>query len=1101
MKHFFFLLSLASFFLVLAPDASAQNVGIGTPSPTQALDVNGNLRIRGLSGSDVRLPRIMADGTLQVSGPVPATATLTQPAALGTVATGRYPAGVAVAGAYAYVSNQGDNTIQVYSLADPAQPVSLGTVPTTITTPDALVAAGGYLYVTSNQSTGFQIFSLATPAIPASAAVLAMPGGTDGVAVMGSTMYVANVSNNTLMVYDLSNPVAPLSVGSVAAPGPGQLAISGGYLYVASFTTASVQTFSLAVPTAPVSLGTVAAGTSANGAAVVAGRLYIANQAGNTLQCYGLAAPVAPASQGTQPVGGQPYAVDGAGNHLYVANIGANTLQTLQLSVPTVVGFDGSGTLTSVPATSLGDNLGSHTATTTIALNGNWLANKAGANDGLRLDDAGKVGLGTATPGTRLSISPTTTEPKITLWDGNSTTSHYGFGISGFQLNYHVSGANDNHVFYMGGKNGPQPGVSTELMRIKGNGNVGIGTPNPLATLQVARGTGVNGTAAFEGSNRTSHFNYNVNENTYIRGGKLTSDVLLNDNGGNVGIGTSTPAYRLDVSGTIRSITGQGVLLDAQDRPIITRSWDAFTSGSYAGVGRWGLFMEPHRLTFGIPNMPGKHFQWVTYGADSQIDTTLMFLSQYGQLGIGTKAPVARLHLVNDGGGSGSLDDIVLESFGNVGPGISLQTAHGSAAAPLNLNSGDFMGDIGFAGRWNNQNGNGFNSTGLRAFYRGDGTTARTELRLRTSGTDRVVIDETGNVGIGTATPNSLLSITPTSTAPKITLWDGNSTTTHYGFGVSSFQLNYHVAGTTDSHVFYAGGKNADAGSSELMRIKGNGNVGIGTNNPTEKLELNGVLKFTTNDTDKIYFTSFGGANGSKLAHSGGWSLDYYAGPGNTAPTAGYHRFFTTEANVWQERLRIAPDGNVGIGNTNPQASLQVARGSGLNGTAAFEGTNRASHFNYSTTENTYIRGGKPTSNVILNDNGGAVAVGTATVTAGEMLEVNGSTRTTEVHTPATGTANMLALAYCQAGGPSPGLFSSSGNVAIQRLGAGHYRLTITGQSATLDNYPLTASIYGSIPGFVSTDATGPAGTVDVYTFSTGGVATDRIFHFSLFKP
>lgn len=60
---------------------------------------------------------------------------------------------------------------------------------------------------------------------------------------------------------------------------------------------------------------------------------------------------------------------------------------------------------------------------------------------------SGNVGIGTTAPNTRLSISPGTTEAKITLYDGGSTADHYGFGVSGGQLNYHVLSSSDQHVF------------------------------------------------------------------------------------------------------------------------------------------------------------------------------------------------------------------------------------------------------------------------------------------------------------------------------------------------------------------------------------------------------------------------------------------------------------------------------------------------------------------------------------------------------------------------------------------------------------------------------------------------------------------------------
>ena len=81
-------------------------------------------------------------------------------------------------------------------------------------------------------------------------------------------------------------------------------------------------------------------------------------------------------------------------------------------------------------------------------------------------------------------------------------------------------------------------------------GNVGIGMSAPQATLELARGFGLNGTLGIMGTTRESHFNYATAEDTYVRGGKATSNVLLNDNGGNVGIGTATPNYKLEVNGS-----------------------------------------------------------------------------------------------------------------------------------------------------------------------------------------------------------------------------------------------------------------------------------------------------------------------------------------------------------------------------------------------------------------------------------------------------------------------------------------------------------------------------------------------------------------------
>lgn len=82
-----------------------------------------------------------------------------------------------------------------------------------------------------------------------------------------------------------------------------------------------------------------------------------------------------------------------------------------------------------------------------------------------------------------------------------------------------------------------------------------------------------------------------------------------------LGIGTTTPSEKLHInSGNILlSNSNLGIRLNGTDRPFITRGFDVFTSGNYSGIGRWGLFMEPSRLTLGIPALAGKSFEFAKY--------------------------------------------------------------------------------------------------------------------------------------------------------------------------------------------------------------------------------------------------------------------------------------------------------------------------------------------------------------------------------------------------------------------------------------------------------------------------------------------------------
>lgn len=90
-------------------------------------------------------------------------------------------------------------------------------------------------------------------------------------------------------------------------------------------------------------------------------------------------------------------------------------------------------------------------------------------------------------------------------------------------------------------------------------GNVGINTGTEAigANLLVYKSSGnVDGSAVFKGTLHYSHFHYGSNEDTYIRGGKNTSNVIISDSesSGKVGIGIYPTTYKLEVNGTVRAL-------------------------------------------------------------------------------------------------------------------------------------------------------------------------------------------------------------------------------------------------------------------------------------------------------------------------------------------------------------------------------------------------------------------------------------------------------------------------------------------------------------------------------------------------------------------
>jgi hypothetical protein len=181
-------------------------------------------------------------------------------------------------------------------------------------------------------------------------------------------------------------------------------------------------------------------------------------------------------------------------------------------------------------------------------------------------------------------------------------------------------------------------------------------------------------------------------------------------------------------------------------------------------------------------------------------------------------------------------------------------------------------------------------------------------------------------------------------------------------------------------------------------------NIGIGILNPLRgKLEVQGVgntVAIFGGDGQGISIQRSNPAIGFNVYYNGVNS--YYIGNGHA--TVQWLNALTGEmffdmmgsgaANAAYTSLTraitVSRTGNVGIGTTPLTiARVTVARGTGDWGTAIFYGTNWASHINYSTAENTYIRGGKTGSYVYLNDiAGGEVLMGNPVATATSLVRV-----------------------------------------------------------------------------------------------------------------
>lgn len=201
----------------------------------------------------------------------------------------------------------------------------------------------------------------------------------------------------------------------------------------------------------------------------------------------------------------------------------------------------------------------------------------------------------------------------------------------------------------------------------------------------------------------------------------------------------------------------------------------------------------------------------------------------------------------------------------------------------------------------------------------------------------------TQNVGIGTITPTNKLQVvgsiradtiaigTGTSRASlgfsqtpgqKITFWDdGNPGGSNYGIGIVGGLMQIHAYSSVDNIGFGYGSSNA---FTEVMRIKGNGNVGIGTISPANKLTVNGNADFTGNVgigfTTPTYRLHFANSNNS-LRIEGPAS----SGTSNKAISiGGFGNIEIDKPGTVAGRFTIRENGNTGINNNNPQNTLDV---------------------------------------------------------------------------------------------------------------------------------------------------------------------------------
>jgi hypothetical protein len=510
----------------------------------------------------------------------------------------------------------------------------------------------------------------------------------------------------------------------------------------------------------------------------------------------------------------------------------------------------------------------------------------------MRINSSGNVGIGNTSPNRKLHIknsASATDNAFIRISAGNE-------GISGIEFGDTDDGDVGKLLYDHDGSIGMRfiSGAS-ERMRIKTDGNVGIGTTAPAALLDIMGESG-----------NQLRLSYNANYYWILErdsSGKLNitnhqndTDVkaITIDTTEQVGIGDTSPAEKLQVAGNIRINNNGAVKADGSGVLVLGN-----TSGGQVNVGGDGgvSFIEAtsnHLVLRTQRDGDDIRFRVNKGGteSDDSVNEAVIIEGNTGNVGIGTTTPAGKFGV--------QLADAT--SNGNVSAWDDTYALFGDAASTggeaVGIGFGTYGGvlvslDPGSA--WENMN----YMAGAHFF--------------KEANTVVMSIDN-GRVGIGTASPDEPLHVLGTDSGP-IAKFERDGQESVYISGNNGWGNLY----TSDAVLAFGTGGNA--GGNAQMVLNG-GNLGIGTGGTVDaKLHVEGSVLIDAYEQGAgagLFFRDgFLNTNQPSITvqdHSG-------ANPDGLAISAYDGISFRLNGS---EKARFDSAGDFGIGTTNPTAKLHV---------------------------------------------------------------------------------------------------------------------------------------------------------------------------------
>ncbi len=508
--------------------------------------------------------------------------------------------------------------------------------------------------------------------------------------------------------------------------------------------------------------------------------------------------------------------------------------------------------------------------------------------------------------------------------------------------------------------------------------NIGISTTDPQTILNdfssSARGLAISNAYPFIGLNDTDggKFYFGTQANIgYIWNAGTDAIVFATNNSEQMrltstglGIGTSSPAYKLDVSGTGRFIVSS----TSQNQLRVYSSDGTATLKSYSTSDGDGLILNQYYAVAGNPYLRSADF--VASMGDVSSTQMRFFTKAYNS------NPAVALTIASTGAATFSsnvtiqgndLDlnnGTVLHRITNDNTNLLIRADYGNASANstiqfsidgterMRLNSSGNLGLAVTPSAWgttgvvakalqvNNISLASTDNNGMQlssnAYWDGSSwiyiasSVAATNYfqsagihawRYAASGTAGNAISFTQAMTL-TAAGNLVVGGTTAGTSLNTSLTVNNSSAGNYSGLIpmtANVQRGYYGGTSTGLEIGVSGSGyfTAWTGGSERMRITSAGSVGIGTTSPTSYYSTKLVVN--VGDEDGI---TIAGVNDNYLMFADGTTGDdRFRGFVQYSHTTDYMAFATNAS----ERMRITSGGNVGIGTSSPSGKLHLS--------------------------------------------------------------------------------------------------------------------------------------------------------------------------------